>query len=411
MIQLLTKLIRSKTFLVLLGSASLWAQKPDHLVMNMTFKDSSIQIDALYQSISKEKIDSIYFLLNPGFDLDTINSKGLKSYKIAQKEGVSLPFYLLIFNKSIDKNEPFVVEFKYKIDLIQQNHMKSNWIELNADKLWFPNQHSLNNKLTYEVSISNFPPTYFLITHTDAKVTKNKGQINISKTTPWYEVLILAGKSMKEWRYDKNIKIIGNENIADATIQSIGLKVKNSIDLLNTYFGMADPITSFEVVLRNTQKEELGFQFNRRNLIITGTDFNDYGNLSHEIAHFWWSKANFIEEPWMNESFANYSMYLVLKEYNYEDYKKVIARNRVIAETAIPVSKASLFAADSYNSYYYKGSVLLIKLEERIGPEIMRKLLSSCVEKRIKTTETFLAELENLTNKSDRDFFENLLKS
>jgi len=104
-------------------------------------------------------------------------------------------------------------------------------------------------------------------------------------------------------------------------------------------------------------------------------------------------------------------MYLVLKEYNYEDYKKVIARNRVIAETAIPVSKASLFAADSYNSYYYKGSVLLIKLEERIGPEIMRKLLSSCVEKRIKTTETFLAELENLTNKSDRDFFENLLKS
>ena len=72
---------------------------------------------------------------------------------------------------------------------------------------------------------------------------------------------------------------------------------------------------------------------------------------------------------------------------------------------------AETFTADSYNSYYYKGSVLLIKLEERIGPEIMRKLLSFCVEKRIKTTETFLAELENLTNKSDRDFFEDLLNS
>jgi aminopeptidase N len=75
------------------------------------------------------------------------------------------------------------------------------------------------------------------------------------------------------------------------------------------------------------------------------------------------------------------------------------------------VASASLFAADSYNSYYHKGALYLIDLEEKIGSELMRQLLSSCVEKGINTTELFLQELEYLTNKDNRNFFEDLLKN
>ena len=179
MIQSFTKLTSSIASLVVLGASSLWAQKPDHLSMNMIFKDSTVFIDAKYQLASKVDIDSIYFLLNPGFELDTIKSKGLKSYKITQKEGIPFPFFHLEFNENIDEMEKVAVEFKYKINLSQQNHMKSNWIELNADKLWFPNLNNINNKLTYDVSITDFPKSYFLITHTDAKITKEGNQITI----------------------------------------------------------------------------------------------------------------------------------------------------------------------------------------------------------------------------------------
>jgi hypothetical protein len=410
MIHPFSKLITSIVFLVGLTFSGLWAQKPDHLSISMNFKDSTVYIDAQYKTVSKEKVDSIYFLLNPGFELDTIKSKGLNSYKIVQKDGVPLPFWLLNYSDGIDENEEIVAEFKYKINLSGENHMKSNWIELNADKLWFPNFNALNNEFSYDVSITNFPETYTFISHPDAKITRDENQITIRKDTPWYEVLILAGRDMSVWNYDENITLTGSENIADSTLQSIGVKVKNSIDLLNESFGKSDPIRSFSVVLRNTNRKELGYQFNRKNMIVTGTDFNDYGNLSHEIAHFWWSRANFIDEPWINESFANYSMYLVLKEYDIEDYKKLMAKNREIAKNAIPVINASLFAEDSFNSYYHKGALHLISLEDKIGPELMRKLLSACVEKRIKTTETFLDELEELTNKEQRNFFEDLLK-
>jgi len=235
--------------------------------------------------------------------------------------------------------------------------------------------------------------------------------LTIKKDKPWYEVLVIAGKDLKEWEYDQNIILIGSQEIADSTFQSIGKKVKNSIDMLNGYFGMSDPIISFKVVLRNTSRDELGYQYNRRDMIITGTDFNDYGNFSHEVAHYWWSKANFINEPWINESFANYSMYLVLKEFDSEDYQRLLGSNRELSKNAIPVASASLFAKDSYHSYYHKGAIHLIDLEEKIGSELMRQLLSSCVEKKINTTENFLQELEKLSNKENRIFFEGLLKS
>ena len=411
MSQFFTNLFSLTVLLIVLSTSKSRAQKSDHLSMNMHFKDSTVFIEAKYQSASKVHGDSIYFLLNPEFEIDTIKSKGLMAYKITKKKGMPLPFYRLEFNEARDTSEMLAVEFKYKINLSEQNHMKSNWIELNADKLWFPNLGELNNEFTYEVTITNFPESYYLVTHTDAKVTQEKNTLTIKKDTPWYEVLVLAGKDLKEWEYDQNITLIGSQEIADSTFQSIGKKVKNSVDMLNGYFGMSDPITSFKVVLRNTSRGELGFQFNRGNLIITGTDFNDYGNLSHEIAHYWWSKANFVIEPWMNESFANYSMYQVFKEFDSENYERLLASNRELSKNAIPVASASLFAADSYMSYYHKGAIHLIDLEEKIGSELMRHLLSSCIEKNIKTTEDFLQELEKLANIENRNFFEGLLKS
>ncbi len=410
MTQSFSNLFSLTVLLIALSASSAWAQKPDHLSMNVHFKDSTIFIEAKYQSASKLNGDSIYFLLNPGYEIDTIKSKDLISYKVSQKEGIPLPFYRLEFNEVRDTSEMLAVAFRYKINLSEQNHMKSDWIELNADKLWFPNLGALNNEFTYEVTITNFPESYRLVTHTDAQVTREKNTLTIKKANPWYEVLVLAGKDMKEWEYNQNITLLGCQHIADSTFESIGKKVKNSIDLLNGYFGMSDPITTFKVVLRNTSRDELGYQFNRRDMIVTGTDFNDYGNLSHEVAHYWWSKANFIQEPWMNESFANYSMYLVLKDFDAEDYQKVMARNRERSKNAIPVANATLFAADAYNSYYHKGALHLIALEEKIGSESMGRLLSICVEKGINSSEEFLQELEKLTDIETRDFFEGLLK-
>ena len=92
MIHSYVRLIASIAFLVGLVSSDLSAQNSDHLSLNLIFKDSIVDVNATYQAIFNEKVDSVFFLLNPAFELDTIKSKGLKSYKVTQKEGMPLNF-------------------------------------------------------------------------------------------------------------------------------------------------------------------------------------------------------------------------------------------------------------------------------------------------------------------------------
>ena len=161
--------------------------------------------------------------------------------------------------------------------------------------------------------------------------------------------------------------------------------------------------------MRNTTSDELGYQTARKNMIITGPDFNSYSNLSHEVAHYWWSDADFIEEPWMNESFANYSMYLVEEEFNPTQYPNLLERYKKQAEKAPPVASATLFSENSYPSYYIKGSILLKELEKKIGRKKMMTLLKARIKKNINTTEGFLTEIEKTFGPDTREYFGALL--
>ena len=384
------------------------AQEYDHLVMEMDIQDSVARITAHYQ-LSESIYDSVYFLLNPEFKIYSVTADGLSSYTMEMKEGRPFPFWLLKFNDS-STSKNVIVKFEYEINLSQQNHMRSNWIELNADKLWQPNT-DINNRITYELTILNLPDGYTFISHSDASVEYNDDRIIVKKLNPWYEVLFLAGNDMQKWTFDTDITIIGSNQIPETTVESIGSKVRNSIDLLNESIGKSDPIQDFIVVLRNTNRDEIGYQVNRKNMIITGADFNSYGNLSHEVAHFWWSKANFVKEPWMNESFANYSMYQVMEKYVPSDYQALLEKHKTIADDAIPVSEATSFAENAYPSFYYKGAVLLMELEEKIGRDKMNAILASCIENDIATTQGFLRELARITNQEISNVFAESLKN
>lgn len=387
------------------------AQITDHLDIKATFKDSTIQVEASYKTSIPAQQDSVYFLLFPGIEVDSITADGLETYTRAMKPGHPIPFWMLKFRGDQDRSTPAVIGFSYSIDLGRQNHMRSNWIELNADKMWFPNRNDLNNPFTYTATIEHLPENYTLLGHTDAVIEQvDPETIRITKPTPWYEVLLLAGKDLKSFSYDKGITLWGNREIPDSVMRSIGEKVRKSTDLLNTYTGTHDKIEELSILLRNTTKKEIGFQFNRVNLIVTGTDFNTYGNLSHEIAHYWWRKANFLTEPWLNESLANFCMYQVLRTYEPEQYEQMLLKDKQTAIEAIPVAEATAFADGSFASYYTKGTVLLLELEEQIGRDKMQQLFTKLATYDDLSTEVFLNTLETISSPDHRSLFEQALK-
>ena len=76
-----------------------------------------------------------------------------------------------------------------------------------------------------------------------------------------------------------------------------------------------------------------------------------------------------------------------------------------MAANSIPDADARLFAKDSEVSYYHKGAILLLELEDRIGQEKMEELLSFCVEQKVKTTKGFLDAIEKVTDIENRKYF------
>lgn len=399
----------SQLFFIFLFSTIVVGKPSDHINIELKFEDSIAHVRAEYSKISDITADSLLFLLNPEFDIDTIKSDKLVSSDLIMKKGRPFPFWRLHYSEPFDEGDEIQITFEYTIELVAQNHFSSDWIELTVDKLWFPNYGDLNNKFTYDLHILNFPDSWTFIGQTDADIVYTDTGISVHLDYPWYEVFVLAGKDLKKWSFDEDITILARENASDSTLRLMSKIARNSIDLLNRTIGKSDPIDKFTLVFRNTTRVELGYQTNRKDLIITGVEFGDYANLSHEIAHYWWNKANFIEEPWINESFANYSMYKVIEQYDSLAYQRLSEKNRVLAENTIPVSSATLFAENSYTSYYHKGAIHLLDLESRIGREKMERLLSNCISKEINTTTGFLDEIENVTNKENREFFADLL--
>ena len=407
----ITPLLRGVVCSLILGTWTLTSQEPDHLSVHLLFEDSLLHVRAEYRATPQQETDTLLFLLNPGIRPERIEAAYLRSKEQVVRPGRPFPFWALAFERPLLPHSQVAIRFEYVINLASQNHMASEWIELTVDKMWYPIRNDLDNPFSYEVVVEGLPPGYSLITHPQAEVVKEEDRLLLKREQPWYEVMLLAGKDMKTWDGGDGIRFTASQSLSDSLLQSIHGKVATSIAHLNRVMGKADPIGSFTVVLRNTRRSELGYQFNRGPMIITGPDFDDYANLSHEIAHYWWSGADFIREPWMNESFANYGMYSVLREFEPVTFRGLLEKNRAGSAKAIPVLEASLFAENAFDSYYHKGGILLMELEERIGRDRMQTLLSECVRLKIRTTEGFLQELQRQNGLETRDYFEALLKS
>jgi aminopeptidase N len=64
----------------------------------------------------------------------------------------------------------------------------------------------------------------------------------------------------------------------------------------------------------------------------------------------------------------------------------------------------------AYTTLYEKGSLLLIELENKLGPEKMEVFLRLLIDKSIDNTADFLEELEEFSSPEIRDWFESELK-
>jgi hypothetical protein len=318
---------------------------------------------------------------------------------------------ILKFDKPLD-GKTREVDFDYTIDLEKVTQIKYGWIELMVDQFWFPNATDLDNKFVSHVTVRGLPTDYSLYSYHGYHENPDHSYV-IEEHKPTPEVAFLAGRNMM-LKIKKTgmtqITFFAASETSDSTLTSINNKMVDIITLYNASFGKLRPVDKFTIALRSFPRKLLNSQTTRDGLVITGVDFNSYGNYAHEFGHFWWSDASFLREPWLNESFANFSMMQALRKFDLPQAEKSYALFKKKGDVPGPVSTVGVFDANAYDLYYSKGCYLLLELEEKIGEKKMDKFLQKRIKGKINTTAEVLAALESVTDNATRKAFEEKLK-
>lgn len=308
------------------------------------------------------------------------------------------------------------IKFVYECDMSQLNSWANSfteeWIELNIYCAWYPVEFESRN---YKVKATvNIDPGYSI---TGSGIV-NKSNSAWKMVQPWdsFDIVIIASQNLasKILNNDtKSIETIYHKNyFLETHADSIINECKFALDLFEKYFGRQDSSYLKFVI----SPFERGGGYSRKNFVCMRTKhFNYYTitkGIAHEIAHFWWNGAKTTTwEDWLNESFAEYSMLLYIREkWGNEAFEKQVEEYENKTKGLPPIWGIDRNSSQAYSVLYEYGSIMLYEMEKKIGSDVFLEFLKEVVKNNINTTEKFLKLVEVKLTKENRDWFENKLK-
>jgi hypothetical protein len=292
------------------------------------------------------------------------------------------------------------------------NVIDSDWIEMGLYFPWYP---SFYGSYTYRVAV-DIDPAYNVFAIGDA-IEKDNKRIFETKY-PVGDFVVCASKDLtvrETELLDHSFKIV-NCTLSDETVDTIQSDIQHFYQFYSKWFGDAE----LEDMCLVLSKRNKGGGYSRKGGIFLGgvsdssflndrTDFIRY--VGHEIAHFWWYGAESNWEDWLNESFAEYSAMMVIRELrSEEEFNAMLNAKKSKSNQSPPVWELPRNSSSAELVLYSKGAVLLNELEEKIGNENFLKLCKARISKNIKNTSDFLDLLKDSEGQEIADWFEQSLK-
>ena len=313
------------------------------------------------------------------------------------------------------ENETQPIQIEYCCDM--QRHMvgfgkffTDEWIEMGYYSAWYP-VHEESKNFISEVKVKvdkdfNISGSGLVTKHDSCWLM----------TQPWetFDILLVASKDLKTKRIERgNICVeTAYATFPDTDIDSIVEAFTDVLEFYNPRYGNQDGEVYLKFIIDPT--EGTG-GYGRKNLIrLKASNFSYYFKLgiAHELSHTWWQKADpKTWEDWLNESFAEYSMLLYLRERISKGlYNETIERYRQNSENMPAIWGIERTSENAYTTLYEKGSLLLIVLEQKLGKDQMATFLRLLIDKSIDNTADYLKVLEEFSSKEMRAWFEDELK-
>jgi len=387
-------------------------------------------VDLTYYA-NKDQSDSLTFLLYRDFSIKTLTCNNLvkytfdtehsSPYQFAPKAGI-LTIYL---NKPLYKGEVLQVKLQYAGEIRRgffealfgrnvNNRITEEWTEIGKYTPWFPFKPEIKN-FTYQVNVK-ISSKYKVFGNGKTKEIGNHWEILQDRSSD--DIVIMASKDINTKNIQKNgLSLdINYSTVSDSTANDI---LNNALWILEKYNEWFSDIKVNHASLVITPRNK-GASYSRRGFVVfTSFDDDDYYQsevryfklIAHEFSHFWWNKAPTTTwEDWLNESFAEYSSLMAIREkFGIKEFEKIIQKKQKQIKGLPAIRGIDRDSKNAHTVLYDKGCVLLNKLESEIGKENFQKLLKQLVINKVNSTEQFLKVLMNLTSVEVSKHFEEKL--
>ncbi|MCD4834416.1 MAG: hypothetical protein K8R31_11515 [Bacteroidales bacterium] len=401
-----------------------------HLKINPQNQEISVTGKLLINK-SKDSLNQLFFYLQKDMDIDffTINQKNIFERDTSKSDNRFMPqatkIHLKPGNHMVNENIEIYFSYNGKLaDLPEYfaNIISPEWTEIGLYYPWFPYNPELR-PFTYRLTVET-GPCYKVFSL--GKIEKKQDAWVITNNMPTNDIVVCVSKDVMSYesQIGQSKLTIFHHNFNDTLLSKMSGDISNIVKQYNDWFGEnAQDISIIE------SKRKKGGGYARIGGVFLG-GFNPevyYSNnegyhryFAHELGHLWWYKAKTNSwEDWLNESFAEYSALMIIREVFGEDaFTKRLDKKRENLEDTTPIWEFDRNRIETEEEsrnidevLYNKGPVLLYELEKEISKEHFIELCKILFEKNIYTTSEFLETLKLAEGENVSVWFKKMLKT
>jgi hypothetical protein len=377
------------------------------------------------------------FYLHKQFNIQSIEGKRVLGYQFeigGEPQNLHLPqagTLDIYFDPPLGNGDTALIQFEYNGFITlwppeSANIITPEWAELGMYLPWFPLQYNGGSpsELTFTLKVS-CPPEYHVSSL--GRCSTEDGVCFFNWPHPTTDIVVTAGKESETRMFESETSRVhmSASTFGEQAAANLGDDLLWTLERYSGWFG---PIRPAEFTLIESPRQSGGGYARRGIVVLAGLNERDYLDqreaylryLAHEAAHAWWWQApSDTWEDWLNESFAEYSALLAVRErYGSEIFERFLDRKR----ERVSYNKALWGFDRSDHStpekqttiermLYDKGPLLLHDLAEKIGSQRFLELCRGMLWSGVTHTAHLLDLLEELEEGQVRQWMENELKT
>jgi hypothetical protein len=390
-------------------------------------------VDLTFRSPSAD-LQVATFLLHREMDVTAVTGVDVSDYEFDPAAESAVPWIpaggrlVVSFTEPLGDGETTTIHFEYGgiIDTWppwSANVLTEEWTELGLYFPWFPYNHTDYGPFTFAVD-AEIDPAYEVRGFGEAELTETGWHLEQGRVVN--DIVLFAARDIRTTRVDSAGYVVHVHftSLDDSVAAQLA---GDAVSVLGTYSNWFGGATSKELSLVET-KRELGGGYARPGLIVLSrlterttpehrAELLRY--LAHEAAHFWWTLAPADSwEDWLNESFAEYSALLVLRDaFGEAEFRDRLAQKERESEGGPSIwnfdrsdTSTEEKAAEVQAVLYSAGPVLLDRLAARISHDRYLGWCRELVRMEVHSTEQALDLLRLLEGNETAGWLEQQLR-